>query len=415
MKIAFVSQPLDRVTPPVMNSIGIWTYEIARRLAKSQNVTVYTRVGIASRGEIGENVRTRHIRSMPNRWWSRLDGMIERWSRTNKRPWTNKRPFFSSFLHNLEYCLQIAGDLRRQQADIVHIQNYSQFVPIIRALNPRVKIALHMRCEWLTQLDHAMIARRLNDTDLIFGVSDYITNKIRQTFPEQADKCFTIANGVDMEKFTPLPEPPEYPARTILMVGRISPEKGIHVLLEAFSKVAGRFPDTRLVLVGSMASVGKEYIVEISDDALVNSLGVFYQGDYQQQLNALIPKHLQNRVHFTGGVGYYKTIDFYQHSSILVNPSISEAFGRSLIEGNACGLPVIAARAGGMTEIITPGYNGLLVEPGNANELADAMTALLEDEPYRRQMGINGRRRVFERYTWPEICSELINAYCAPV
>lgn len=367
MKIALVSQPLDQVTPPVMNSIGIWTYEIARQLAKSNQVTVYTRAGIAKRGEIGENVRTQYVRSLPNRWMSKISDQINGSTPT-------RRPFFSSPLYYLRYGLQIALDIRKQKYDIVHIQNFSQFAPIIRALNPDVKIALHMRCEWLTQLDHTMIARRLPKTDLIFGISDYITNKVRQAFPEQSPKCFTIANGVDIDKFTGPADRPASNQQTILTVGRISPEKGIHVLLEAFPMLANRFPELRLVLVGSIASANKQYIVEMSDEAQVNALGKFYQGTYREHLDRLIPANLQNRVHFQGGVGYYTTIDFYQKSVMLVNPSLSESFGRSLIEGNACELPVIASRAGGMTEIIEPGYNGLLIEPGSVQELAAAMT-----------------------------------------
>jgi spore coat protein SA len=409
MKISFVSQPFDRVTPPVMNSIGIWTYETARRLAQANQVTVYTRAGFATRGQIGENVDTRYIRSMPSRWMSRISDAVGRYT-------TPKRPFFSSYLYSLDYSLQIALDARRRKSEMIHIQNFSQFVPIIRAFNPSAKIALHMRCEWLTQLDRAMIARRLEQTDFIFGVSDYITNKIRQAFPEQSHKCATVANGVDIEKFQPSAQPSAGAQRTILMVGRMSPEKGIHVLLEAFRSIAYRFPDTRLVLVGPLGAVNKELLVELSDDALVHSLEVFYQGRYQDDLNALIPADLKERVQFTGSVKYYTTIDYYQTSAMLVNPSLSESFGRSLIEGNACGLPIIAARAGGMTEIIQPGYNGLLVEPGSAQDLASAMAQLMEDDAQRRAMGANGRKHVLEQYTWDKICRDLLNAYhCAPL
>ena len=72
-----------------------------------------------------------------------------------------KRPFFSSNFVALEYILPIALDLRRNQVDIVHLQNFSQFVPIIRAFNPRIKIVLHMRCEWLSLLDREMIEPRI--------------------------------------------------------------------------------------------------------------------------------------------------------------------------------------------------------------------------------------------------------------
>ena len=98
----------------------------------------------------------------------------------------------------------------------------------------------------------------------------------------------------------------------------------------------------RLVLVGPKGAVSKNILVGISQDQQVHSLDVFYRGAYQDQLNALIPQDLQPRVEYTGNVPYYSTIDYYRKSAILVNPSLSEAFGRSLIEANACGLPVVS-------------------------------------------------------------------------
>ncbi len=409
MKIAFVSQPLDRVVPPMMNSIGIWTNEIARRLAKSYDVTVYARGGLRPGPGIGEAVKTIFVRTIPKRWMAKLTRKMELRS-------TPQRPFFSSGFFALEYSLQVAISAMLQGAEVIHIQNFSQFVPIIRAFNPRAKIALHMRCEWLTQLDHDMIASRLKQTDLIFGVSDYITNKIRAAFPEHSHKCFSIVNGVDTELFkakdstAPASSPDE--GLTILMVGRISPEKGVHVLIEAFVQIADRFPDTRLVLVGPGGSVSKDQIIELSDDEKVNGLLKFYQGGtYYEHLMALIPERLRGRIQFTGAVGYHQVIDYYQNSYVLANPSLSESFGRSLIEANACELPIIAARAGGMVEVVEPGVNGLLVESGCPQAFATALTQLLENPALHDRMATNGRKRVLELYSWDRICASLVDAY----
>lgn len=388
-----------------MNSIGIWAYEVARRIARQHEVFVYTRGGLSTKRQIGHNVHTRYVQSehKPGKWSSRLSELVEGRA-------TPTRPFFASPLYYLGYSLQAALDIKRQKADIVHIQNYSQFVPIIRRFNPRAKIALHMRCEWLTQLDRSMIARRLEQTDLIFGVSDYITDLIRARFPEHSHKCATVANGVDVENFHAPDMRPGGPP-LILMLGRVSPEKGTHVLLKAFQQIAPRFPEARVEIVGPIMTAGKEYIVGLSEDRHVSALDVYYNGRYIDHLHALIPDELKDRVTFKGAVNYYTTIDYYQRAAMLVNPSLSESFGRSLIEANACETPVIAARAGGMTEIIEPGVNGLLVEPDNADELAAAVSRLLEDQPLRRQLGIHGRKRVLERYTWDAVTDGLLRAY----
>ena len=83
----------------------------------------------------------------------------------------------------------------------MHIINFSQLVPLVRFLNPKAKIVLHMECEWLTQLDPALIGPRLEKTDLIIGCSHFVTDKIRERFPHLADNCQTVHNAVDPDKF----------------------------------------------------------------------------------------------------------------------------------------------------------------------------------------------------------------------
>jgi spore coat protein SA len=407
MKIAFISQPFDAFIPPSMNSIGIWINEISRRMAQEHEVLVYGRRGIAQRKGIGENVTTNYVFTLPIRWWVRFETKVSSY-------FPAKRPFYSSALYYPEFILPIALDLRRRKVDIVHLQNFSQFVPVIRAFNPDIKIALHMRCEWLTLLDYEMIDNRLNKVDRIFGVSDFITDAIRERFPQHAGKCDTVYTGIDINTFKPLKNETHQPEHNqeILYVGRITPEKGTHVLLEAFKQVAALFPKVHLNLVGAAQTLPKDRLVELSDEDVIKDLEVFYSnGGYSKYLNKILPDSLQDRVHFVGNVDYGRILDYYQQADILVNPSISEPFGRSLIEGNACGLPVIASQTGGMVELIQPGKNGLLVEPGNADDLAQAMISLLEDDPLLHKMGATGRQFVVDHFAWDKICVDLEKKY----
>lgn len=398
---------MDQIAPPSMNSIGIWSNEIARCLAHSgHQVTVYARRGRSRQNEIGDGVRTRYIPSLPNRWQRAL---IHRLYRDRLTP---EKPFFASPLYFLDYALQIALDLRLRGAKIAHLQNFSQFAPILRAFNPGMQIGLHMRCEWLTQLDERTIDRRLRAVDHIFGISEYITEKIRQRFPQHAHKCQTLYNGVDVRQFTPS-EQPLNGTRRLLMMGRISPEKGVHVMLAAFPEIARRFPEVHLDLVGSQKKASKEYIVSLSDQAQVSELERFYHVGYIKALHRMIPEDLQDRVHFTGYVHYTQILDYYQQAYLLVNASLSESFGRSLIEANACGVPVVAARTGGMVEVVAPGQSGLLVPPDDPARLAEAIIQLLEDPALRQRMSASSRQYVQARYTWPRIAERLVEAYQA--
>jgi len=139
-----------------------------------------------------------------------------------------KRPLFASNLYYLTYVLQVAKDLRAEKCDVVHLHNFSQFVPIIRAFNPEIKIVLHMHCEWLTQLDRTMIERRLREADLVIGCSKYITEKILHRFPQFAKRCQTVYSGVDVNHFVSENNhwaTKKNGVKRLLFVGRNSPEK----------------------------------------------------------------------------------------------------------------------------------------------------------------------------------------------
>ena len=410
MKIGLISQPFDAFIPPSMNSIGIWINEVSRNLAKEHEVTVYGRRGRALPGEIGGGVQTRYVYGLPNRWLKKMDSRLYPLL-------PKKKPFYALPWYTLEYILPIALDLRRQMADMVHLQNFSQFVPVIRAVNPHIKIVLHMRCEWLALLDYAMIDRRLRQTDLILGVSNYITDQIRERFPQHAAKCATAYTGVDVAQFQPLDNPipvtgsPADAPRRVVFVSRITPEKGVHVLLQAFIQIAGQFPDLQLELIGGASSLPKDQLVSLSDRQQIIQLERFYSGSYLETLKAMLPPSLQNRVHFLGNLHYSEVLEHMQQADLLVNPALTEPFGRSLIEANACGVPIIASRTGGMTELIEPGRNGLLFTPGDAGELARAMRNILENDDLRTRMGRNGRSMVMERFSWESITDQLNDRY----
>ncbi|MGH7456360.1 MAG: glycosyltransferase family 4 protein, partial [bacterium] len=309
---------------------------------------------------------------------------------------------------------QVANDLRKRQCDIVHLHNLSQFVPVIRAFNPGIKIVLHTHCEWLTQLDHAMIERRLREVDLIIGCSEYVTKKIRLAFPQVADRCQVLHNGVDVDHFcsnngytTKATD-----AKRLLFVGRVSPEKGLHILVDAFHEVARRHPQVQLEIVGPEAQPPIEFIIALSDDSRVSDLAPFYETSYLAQLQARLPASLSNRLSFAGPVPYAHLINRYREAGMFIFPSVChEAFGMPIIEAMACQVPVVATRSGGIPEIVEEGRTGLLVERGDAAALADAILFLLANEDLRQTMGKAARQRVLERFSWEHVAEDLFCKY----
>jgi glycosyltransferase involved in cell wall biosynthesis len=273
-----------------------------------------------------------------------------------------------------------------------------------------------MHCERLTQVDNNMIEHRLRKADLILGCSRYITNKIRQSFPSLAVRCQTLYNGTDLVKFINDPKKNEkrLELKQLLFVSKVTPEKGLHVLLEAFKEVVEKDPRVRLEIIGSLNVWPMGFHIWLSKDIRVQKLASFHRkgslGYLDHLTNQLNSLNISNNITFHGLIAH-EIVKFYQAADVFVQPSVfDEPFGMGIIEAMACQVPVVATKVGGIPEIVEDGKTGLLVEPGDSRALANAVLELLSNEDLRRKMGKTGRKRV-ESFSWDNIVTNLLHLY----
>jgi glycosyltransferase involved in cell wall biosynthesis len=129
-------------------------------------------------------------------------------------------------------------------------------------------------------------------------------------------------------------------------------------------------------------------------------------------LQALVAKHgLDEKVHFIGGIPHKDLVATYHAADVVVNPSLSESFGISVVEGMACGIPVVGTRIGGMCETILDGTTGLLVEADSPGDLAQALITVLTDPSRARNMGLEGRKRATDQFSWTARAGRLMEVY----
>jgi glycosyltransferase involved in cell wall biosynthesis len=122
---------------------------------------------------------------------------------------------------------------------------------------------------------------------------------------------------------------------------------------------------------------------------------------------------IAQRVVFVGAISHTDTPPFYRTADVIVLPSSPpESFGLVLIESMACGTPVIASDIPGVRTVVSSGRDGYLVEPGNVADLAEKIRAILAlSDADRKEMGLAGRRKVEERYSWELIGDRLEALY----
>ncbi|HEV8098894.1 MAG TPA: glycosyltransferase family 4 protein, partial [Gaiellaceae bacterium] len=348
MRIAFPTQPWAWPYPP-SESIAIWSYEVGKRLAGEHEVVIWARDregGSGSQALDGIEVRT-----FRGRGDHRATTLLER---------TRPRPFASP-LYYPAYHAALARDARRLRPDVIHIHNFSQLVPLLHRASPRSSLVLHMHCEWLNQLPRKTIRRRLRHADAIVGCTDYIAERAVAAFPELRDRIHTIYEGVAPEQFSP-GEARSGPPR-LLAVSRISPEKGTHVLFEAFGRLAAERPDLELEVLGVEALPPPEMLAELDDDPRVRELLPFYrQGGYLEELKRRLPADALRRVTLRGFVPHDEAPVRFREADLLVFPSIwAEPFGMPTAEAMAAGLPVVVSDWDGYRDTVRHEVDGFRI------------------------------------------------------
>ena len=290
------------------------------------------------------------------------------------------------------YALQLARRLRELRPDVVHTNTLkAAYYGGFAAHLARVPLVWHIRDRIASDYlpGPAVALTRALDRVLPGAVvaNSYatLTTLGRHTSSTGRIPHFVVPDAVRL---------PEIHKRqgdrpfTVGILGRLSPWKGQHILLEAFARA---FPegDERAVLIGS---------------------ALFGEHDYERSLHELCARlGLSSRVTFAGHRD--DIFEALEDLDVLVHAStVAEPFGQVVIEGMAAGLPVIAAAAGGPMEVITHGTDGLLVAPGDADALGRELARLARDPrcakrwvsrpgPTRRTSHLSTARRGWRRST----------------
>jgi glycosyltransferase involved in cell wall biosynthesis len=164
--------------------------------------------------------------------------------------------------------------------------------------------------------------------------------------------------------------------RMILNVGKFDEIKGQDVLINAFSEIASKYKNVKLVLVGGT-------------------------GKALPRLKALcVEKGIDNSVEFYPDIPHRRVSNFYKKATIFCFPSRREAFGIVLLEAASFSVPVIASRVGGIPELVSDGENGMLFTQDNQSELARCIKVLLDDPVAAQKMGERLSEHVKSNFSW---------------
>ncbi len=286
------------------------------------------------------------------------------------------------FLAYLPHVFRAARLLRQWRIDVVHVNTINNLQGPMAARLAGSPLVWHVREIALEgrigRTMRGLVAR-------LAHIAVANSKAVADSLAACGDRVKTVYNGIDLSEY-PAPDCTTPREPLIVCAGRLEPWKGQHVLVEALPEVFAVHPDTRAWFVGGPAVNKPDYLPGLQ--ARCAALGI------------------ADRVTFTGARNDIPEV--LRRATMLVLPSVEpEPFGRTLVEAMAAGCPPIATAAGGPLEIIEDGVSGLLVAPGDAGALAEAIGKLLADPAGTRAMGASGRQRVVASFSLGRVVEEM--------
>ncbi len=280
---------------------------------------------------------------------------------------------------------------QRLNVDIVHAHGYKADIYAALAFRGEPRPGLVSTCH--TWYDNDLAVRVygavdrwvLRRFDEVVAVSAEVQSRLLQG-GVAASSVRIIRNGVSVPDLTRNGDPKtrEEGRLRVGLVGRLAPEKGIDIFLEAASRTAQKHPEADFVVAG--------------------------EGPERGALAELLRKlDLNGRATLLGQQTDMRS--FYQSLDVLVSASRQEGLPMALLEGMALGLPVVATAVGEVPQVVADGETGYLVEPGVPEAVAQAMDKLLCDAGLRERFGGAGRRRVLEMFSAQRMTAEYVAVY----
>lgn len=218
-----------------------------------------------------------------------------------------------------------------------------------------------------------------------------------------SEKVILLPWGADPKVFTPNLRIADYrnkmgyPQNTVIVValGRMVYKKGFDLLVKIWPRIMAKYNNAHLIIGGD--------------------------GPLKSHLEKIIQEEKIKGISLPGLVKWNEVASLFANSDIFVLPSIKDPYGNEdglptvLLEAMGSGLPVIASSIGGVPLVIDSYQNGILIKPGDTEELYNALQYLLNDKARRIEMGLNARRDIENKYNWKMVAMEFEQIFATSI
>lgn len=289
------------------------------------------------------------------------------------------------------------------QPDVIHVTN-ALLIGVVREFKRSLQIpitcGLHGEDIFLEGMPQpyqeealAIIRERAQDVDRFLAISTYYSEMFSKWVGLDRSKIDVVWPGIALKDYRDLPAGPEVSRPlTIGFLARFVPEKGLHLLLDAFIRLqrSGEFPDLQLLAGGYVSRAYKTYIDGIR--------------------RKIRDHHLEDRIKLLGTLDRAEKLNFFRQIDVFSVPSpYREPKGIPVLEALASGVPVVQPDHGAYPEWIHATQGGLLYDPNDSVDLAEKLACLLRDAELRKRLGQQGRQSIFENFSSERMASATLD------
>ena len=296
----------------------------------------------------------------------------------------------------------IRGMIESRKHDLIHCHwSIAGFVGVIlKKLTGKKMVFMMHGAEVFVLGDHPVVKAVLRNCDYLISNSSFTEARSLEVFPVKNHSV--ISPGVDVNRFYPQHNIDQLREKInlepedvfVMTIGKFIPRKGIRYLISAMDILVHQRNQTQYKLrIGGRGPM---------------------KAEYEQQINEL---NLQDYISFLSYIPDKAIPTYYTECDIFVLPSIvddrgdTEGLGVVFLEANACETPSLGTDVGGITDAIEDGVSGFYINEKDPADIADKIERLGNDPALREQLGVQGRRRIEEKFNWNTIAKQIIEVY----
>ena len=287
----------------------------------------------------------------------------------------------------------VTGQAKKYDVYHIHAASYGStfrkriYLKIIKKYKKKVILHIHgaeymVFFDKLSKKKKRQVIDTLQVADMVIALSNEWKNKFDNKFG--LTNCYVLENGINTEKLAPAIVDTKKNQTSFVTLGRLGKRKGTYDLVDAIEIARKKVPNIRCYLAGD--------------------------GEIDKFCNIIVERGLQNNIEVVGWADFTKKLELLSKVSTVVLPSYNEGLPMSILEGMATGKAIISTTVGAIPEMVKE-ENGILIQPGDVQALADALVKCSTNLKMLEDMSQKNINKIYEQFSMKSMHLKLMSYY----